>query len=198
MVVFIWVTVILVRIKRDQREMSKERMKPKTALHLIVSGISLMFVFGFSWLFASFRFTIVVDDGLTITFQALFAAFTSCQGFFIFLFFCVLNKEVRESWRELFSCGRYKSEFLHPLQYSTSQRNKLKKSTPITCSTAASKSTVDSTADSLPEKHDLGKAEEGAHTEIPLTSTNGTEESTVNESLNTVPESELDVEEDKK
>ena len=201
LVIFIWVVVILVRIKKEQQEVSKEHMKPKTALRLMLSIISLIFLFGLNWLFAGIRFTFRGDDALTITFQALFTVSTSFQGFFIFLFLCVLNKEARESWRELLSCGRYKSEFLHPLQYSTSQRNKLKmktESTPITCSTAASKSTVDSTADSLPEKRDLGKAEEGTHTEIPLTSTNGANESTVNESLNTVPESKLDGEEDKK
>ena len=38
--------------------------------------------------------------------------FNSFQGLFIFFFYVVLKEKIRESWRELLSCGRYQSKLL--------------------------------------------------------------------------------------
>ena len=92
-----------------------------------ISGV--MFLFGITWLFAILTFSVT---GLRETFQILFVIFNSFQGFFIFLFFCVLNKEALESWREFLSCGRYRSKVLHPSQagkYSSSTGTKKPKET---------------------------------------------------------------------
>ena len=185
---------------------SKEGMKPKTALRLTLSISGIMFLFGLTWLFAAFTFTIAGNDVLRIIFQALFTVFASFQGFFIFLFFCVLNKEARESWRELLSCGRYKSELLHPSQYKNTSsagsgptKRKLKTgSTEFTSAYSTSAIPRSTEPSPLPEKRDLGKAEEGIHTEIPLKSSNGTDESTVKESSAVEAESKIDSEDDKK
>ncbi len=116
-VIFIWVIVILVRHTRGQIKRSKEKMKPKTVVRLLISISGIMFLFGLTWLFAAFTFQIGTSTVLRDAFQALFTIFASFQGFFIFLFFCVFNREARESWKETLSCGRYKSELLHPSQY---------------------------------------------------------------------------------
>ena len=87
-----------------------------------------MFLFGLTWLFAILTFSV---NGLRETFQILFTVFNSFQGFFIFLFFCVFNKEAVESWKELLSCRKYKSKLLHPSQAkhnSTAMANKVKQS----------------------------------------------------------------------
>ena len=68
-----------------------------------------MFLFGLTWLFAILTFSVT---GLRETFQILFTLFNSFQGFFIFLFFCAINKEARESWKELLGSSR-QSELLH-------------------------------------------------------------------------------------
>ena len=180
-------------------------MEPKTVLRLIISISGVMFLFGLTWLFAAFTFTIAGNNVLRIIFQALFTIFASFQGFFIFLFFCVLSKEARESWREIFSCGRYKSEFLHPLRYKNTGTtstgtagNTLRTGTTATLSLHSSnpisKSTFDSKASILPEEHDLEKADEEIHTEIPLIATNETEELL----LKVEAESKINEEEDKK
>ena len=182
-------------------ERSKEGMKPKTALRLMLSISGIMFLFGLTWLFAAFTFTIAGNDVLRITFQALFTVFASFQGFFIFLFFCVLNKEARESWKETLSCGRYKSELLHPSQYkytssagSGPTRSKLKTGSTVATSAYSTSAIPRSTEPSpLPEKRDLGKAEEGIHTEIPLKCSNKTEVSSKVEA-----ESKINSEDDKK
>ena len=62
-----------------------------------------MLLFGITWLFAILTFSVT---GLRETFQILFTLFNSFQGFFIFLFFCAINKEARESWKEMFGSGR--------------------------------------------------------------------------------------------
>ena len=210
LVIFIWVVVILVRHTKGQMERSNEGFKPKTIFRLILGISGIMFLFGLTWLFAAFTFTIAGNDALRITFQALFTVFASFQGFFIFLFFCVLNKEARESWRELLSCGRYKSKLLHPSQYKNiistgfgAAANKPKTSTSSETLTSAYSTSASprSPEPSSPlfGKHDLGKAEEEIHSEIPLTSTNGTEESSVKETAKVdLAESKIDTEEDKK
>ena len=67
-----------------------------------------MALFGLTWLFAIFTVSFSGQNGV---FQILFTIFNSFQGFFIFLFFCVLNKEARDSWKELFrSKYTYKSK----------------------------------------------------------------------------------------
>ena len=68
-----------------------------------------MFLFGLTWLFAILTFSVT---GLRETFQILFTLLNSFQGFFILLFFCAINKEARESWKEIFGSGR-QSKLLH-------------------------------------------------------------------------------------
>ena len=185
----------------------KKHMEPKTVLRLIFSISGIMFLFGLTWLFAAFTFTIAGNDVLRITFQALFTVFASFQGFFIFLFFCAFTKEARESWREFLSCGRYKSEHLHPSHYkktssaiSGTAGNTLKSGTTATLSVYSSntisRSVFDSEASLLTEKHDLEKEGE-IFTNIPLGATNGTEEFAVKDLSEIEAESEIQWEEAK-
>ena len=123
-VIFIWVIVVLVRHTRGTAARKKEAVGNKTIIRLMISISGVMFLFGLTWLFAILTFSVT---GLRETFQILFTVFNSFQGFFIFLFFCVLNKEAVESWKELLSCGRYKSKLLHPSQAKLSSTAMTKK-----------------------------------------------------------------------
>ena len=60
---------------------------------VLISIFGIMFLFGMSWVFGA----LTISDA-SLVFQYLFAIFTSLQGFFIFLFLCVLGKEARELW----------------------------------------------------------------------------------------------------
>ena len=134
-VIFIWVIVVLVRHTRGTAARKKEAVSNKTIIRLMISISGVMFLFGLTWLFAILTFSVT---GVRQTFQILFVVFNSFQGFFIFLFFCVLNKEALESWREFLSCGKYKSRLLHPSQagkYSSSTGAKKPKQTTNTYST---------------------------------------------------------------
>ena len=123
-VIFIWVIVVLVRHTRGTAARKKEAVSNKTIIRLMISISGVMFLFGLTWLFAILTFSVT---GLRETFQILFTVFNSFQGFFIFLFFCVFNKEAVESWKELLSCGRYTSTLLHPSQVKLSSTAETKK-----------------------------------------------------------------------
>lgn len=68
-------------------------------IETIIRLSCVMFLFGFAWLFAILTISV---PGLRDTFQILFTISNSFQGVFIFLFFCVLNEEARESWKSFF------------------------------------------------------------------------------------------------
>ena len=108
------IIVIVVLVKHTRRSMARKNEsldKDKTVLRLMLSIAGVMSLFGLSWLFGAL--TITVQE-VRIVFEVLFAVFTSLQGFFIFLFFCVLSQVARELWKETLSCGRYKSKILNP------------------------------------------------------------------------------------
>ena len=164
--------VISVLIKHTRKTLgrNKEQMKKKTAIRLLISIAGVMSLFGLTWLFGALTVTGFESAAASIAFQVLFVIFNAFQGFFIFLFFCVFNKDARESWLEVFSCGRYHSKPLNPSQakYSSSAtRKKVKSSnTGLTdsnlTSATSSKTGYNSSTDDL--------IEDERYTDIPLTS----------------------------
>ncbi len=115
-VVFVIVVIILVRHTRSAHGRMKEQQnQQKTTIRLLVSIIGIMSLFGLSWFFAA----LTVREAST-AFQFLFTIFNSLQGFFIFLFFCVLSKDARELWKEVFSCGHYHPSFYPSKPYVSS------------------------------------------------------------------------------
>ena len=109
----LYVIVIGVLVKHAHATLArrKENIDAKTTLRLMASIGSIMCLFGLTWLFGALTLSI---PHIHKTAQILFTIFNSFQGVFLFLFFCVLNLDARESWKELLSCGRYKSQVLRP------------------------------------------------------------------------------------
>ena len=109
--VIIFVLVARVLIKHSKRSIS--RAKDDQDIKKVVSGtlktllsvVSVMFMFGLSWLFGALSIS-----GAAIVFQWLFVIFSTTQGFCLFIFFCVIGKDAREEWKKLLSCYRYKGE----------------------------------------------------------------------------------------
>ena len=108
-VIFIWIAAILIHHARHSATRNVEVPNNKNNIQLMITISGVMFLFGITWLFAILTFSVA---GLRETFQILFTLFNSFQGFFIFLFFCTINKEARETWRELFGSGQ-QSELPH-------------------------------------------------------------------------------------
>ncbi|KAM4663392.1 adhesion G-protein coupled receptor G4 [Discoglossus pictus] len=82
-----------------------KRMKSwKTVfLHDVKSTISLAFLLGLTWGFAFFAW-----GPVEIAFLYLFAIFNTLQGFFIFVFHCLMKENVRKQWRIHLCCGRFR------------------------------------------------------------------------------------------
>ena len=113
----------MVHHTRDTAARVKKPVSNKTIIRLMISIGGVMFLFGLTWLFAVLTFSVI---GLRETFQILFTIFNSFQGFFTFLFVCVSNKEAVESWKELVSCGRYRSNLLRPSTATSAAMRKSK------------------------------------------------------------------------
>ena len=95
--------VIVARTALKHRR-KKAETKGTSTISLILRLIGVTFLLGLTWVFGGL--TVVRETSLA--FQILFAIFNSSQGFFLFLFFCVLNNDARESWRRILFRGRYK------------------------------------------------------------------------------------------
>ena len=126
-IVFVCVVVILARHTKVSIEHQPDGMKRKAVTHFLISIAGVMFLFGLTWLFGAFTITV---RAVNVLFQILFVVFNSLQGFFFFLFFCVFSKEARESWKEVLSCWRYKSEFLHP-SHSAAMKHQSANAEPV-------------------------------------------------------------------
>ena len=104
-VIFVMIVSVLFRHQFCLTMRYSEKMATKTAITFLIRVFGVMSLLGLTWLFGAFTVT-----GATLVFQVLFAIFNSLQGFFIFLFFCAVNRDARELWKETLSCGHYKSK----------------------------------------------------------------------------------------
>ena len=87
MIIFVLVIVTLVR---QQWRRSKEYNRKFDGVKLLINVASIVFLFGLTWIFGALT---VVNSNQA--FQIVFALSNSFQGFLIFIFFCVLNNDVR-------------------------------------------------------------------------------------------------------
>ena len=115
-VIFVLVIGVLVKHTLDKLDRTKEQMNIKTTIRLFISIAGVMFLFGLTWLFGALTVTGLKDTTASTAFQVLFVICNALQGFFIFFFLCVFNKDARDLWLELLSCGHYKSKSLRSSQ----------------------------------------------------------------------------------
>ena len=115
-VIFVLVIGVIIRQTRHKLNRTMEQINKKIAFKLVTSIAGIMFLFGLTWLFGALTVTGFGSATASTAFQVLFVICNAFQGFFIFLFFCVFNKDARDLWIELLSCGRYKSKPLHSSQ----------------------------------------------------------------------------------
>lgn len=106
-IIFVLVARVLVKhSKRNIDRAKDERNNRKVAiatLKTLISIVSVMLMFGLSWLFGALSVS-----QAAVVFQWLFIIFNTMQGFWLFVFFCVIGTDAREEWKKLLSCYRYK------------------------------------------------------------------------------------------
>ena len=100
-VIFVMVMKVLIKHSRKKFGNKKDKKKIENTKRLLISTFGIMVLFGLTWAFGA----LTISDA-SLAFQFLFAIFNSLQGFFIFLFFCVLGKEARELWLQFLCRGR--------------------------------------------------------------------------------------------
>ena len=117
LVMYISITFVQLRYicctKRQRRAGNETTWKSKfredciTALKLWC----ILSLFGLTWLFGAFTIT----QESAFVFSSLFAIFTSLQGFFIFVFLCILSRDALKCYKSVF-CKRSESDQSSDLQ----------------------------------------------------------------------------------
>ena len=111
--IFISSSYVVIKLKINQQKRNqplsnnkKVPMSSKDACKLLALLAGFMFLLGLSWVIL--MFTIIgADTNIYAAFavQWLFVFFNSLQGFFLFVFFVVLNRDARKLWLVFFrSC----------------------------------------------------------------------------------------------
>lgn len=109
-VVFVFFLHVLLKhyFMRNKYKLDQPSMTALDLLKMFLSIFGVMVLFGFLWILAIFTFTTTNRDASYI-FQLMFIFFSAFQGFWIFLFFVVVNTETRQSWKKFLCSFRKKS-----------------------------------------------------------------------------------------
>ena len=129
MVMFVLVARVLIKHTMQKCVKGEDKAQYRAIFKTLLSVASVMFLFGLSWIFAAFT----VKEA-AFAFQILFILFNSTQGFFIFIFLCVLNQNIRQEWLNILTCGRAGKQKLTPSMtgHSTANSHFNTKSTAFT------------------------------------------------------------------
>uniref|UniRef100_A0A8C7DYA7 Uncharacterized protein n=1 Tax=Oncorhynchus kisutch TaxID=8019 RepID=A0A8C7DYA7_ONCKI len=99
-VVFI---VVLVQIRHMQTNKPAATGNKHCAMHDLRAVASLTFLLGLTWPIAFFTW-----GPARVPMLYLFSVLNSLQGFFIFVFHCLMKENVRKQWRIHLCCGRFR------------------------------------------------------------------------------------------
>ena len=93
---FILAIRVIVTSSKKNHDFNKQKNPKKLAIKTMVSIAGVMILFGLTWLFGA-----LTIRSASKVFQYLFVIFNAFQGFFFFLFICILGKDGREFWVQL-------------------------------------------------------------------------------------------------
>ena len=129
MVMFVLVARVLIKHTMQKCVKGEDKAQYRAIFKTLLSVAGVMLLFGLSWIFAAFTV-----KKAAFAFQILFILFNSTQGFFIFIFLCVLNQNIRQEWLNILTCGRAGKQKLAPSMtgHSTANSHINTKSTTFT------------------------------------------------------------------
>lgn len=116
--------MVVKEILRLNHPTNTENTKYQSARAGVKSAIVLLPLLGITWLFGVLTF----NSG-TLAFQYLFSIFSSLQGFFIFLFHCLLNSEVRRVFHRKTRIWSESHDMFHTHSLSPQNYNDISKNT---------------------------------------------------------------------
>ena len=91
------VLVMVMRSLTKKNNASSQRQAGKMQARITFACTTLL---GLTWVLG-----LLAIGELTYTFQLLFTIFNSLQGFFIFVFYTLMNKDVSKEWKKFFKIG---------------------------------------------------------------------------------------------
>ncbi|XP_027863851.1 adhesion G-protein coupled receptor G4 isoform X2 [Xiphophorus couchianus] len=94
--------VVLIQIK--QMRTNKPLVKSRSALQDFRAVVGLTVLLGLTWSLGFFSF-----EPARVVMMYLFAICNSFQGFFVFVFHCLMKENVRKQWKIYLCCGRFRA-----------------------------------------------------------------------------------------
>ncbi|XP_061581599.1 adhesion G-protein coupled receptor G4 [Cololabis saira] len=113
--------VVLIQIKKTST--NKKSTKRSSTLRELRAALSLTVLLGLTWSMGFFSFG---PGRLVIMY--LFTICNTLQGFFVFLFHCVMKENVRNQWRMSSCCGRFRLRESSAWSQSTTVTTRCKRS----------------------------------------------------------------------
>ena len=100
--IIVYILIIRVLVLHTARKIERMKISLTTtdAVKMVASFISILILFGLTWVLAIFTF--ITEPSVSYVIQFFFSFFNAFQGFFIFFFFIVLNSESRNAWKSFF------------------------------------------------------------------------------------------------
>ena len=106
-IMFILGVRVLIKSTRQKVIQGNDRKNARNTVKLIVGICGLMIVFGLGWIFG-----ILTINVASKAFQYLFVIFNVFQGFYFFVFICLLGKDGRNFWIGLLQLKSFKKSHL--------------------------------------------------------------------------------------
>ena len=91
------VLVMVMKSLTKKNNASSQRQAGKVQARIAFACATLL---GITWVLG-----LLAIGEITYTFQLLFTIFNSLQGFFIFVFYTLMNKDVSKEWKKFFKIG---------------------------------------------------------------------------------------------
>ncbi|KAM9849666.1 adhesion G-protein coupled receptor G6 [Aulostomus maculatus] len=142
--------VVLIQIRKMRA--NKPSAKTRSSLQDLRAVASLTVLLGLTWLMGFFSF----GPGRVVP-MYLFSIFNPLQGFFVFLFHCLMKDNVRKQWRIHLCCGRFRLNDYSDWSRSVTAGGK--KNNLVNCDSVASDNTFalrkvsDSSTGSVTKNH---------------------------------------------
>ncbi|XP_044061882.1 adhesion G-protein coupled receptor G4 isoform X2 [Siniperca chuatsi] len=144
--------VVLIQIR--QMRANKPSANSSSSLHDLRAVASLTVLLGLTWAMGFFSF----GPGRVVL-MYLFSIFNTLQGFFVFLFHCLMKENVRKQWRIHLCCGRFRLSDYSDWSRSVTVGGRQKKNNLVNSDSVASDNTStirkvsDSSTGSAPNHH---------------------------------------------
>ncbi|CAK6964668.1 adhesion G-protein coupled receptor G4 [Scomber scombrus] len=144
--------VVLIQIRKMQA--NKPSVNSRSYLNDLRAVASLTVLLGLTWTLAFFSF-----GPAKVVLMYLFSIFNTLQGFFIFLFHCLMKENVRKQWRIHLCCGCFKLSDYSDWSHSGTVGGRCKKNNLVNSDSVASDNTYtnrkvsDSSTGSRPNHH---------------------------------------------